>query len=33
MPQSATLARLWGGLLASRFLDFTTDFIKDAAAG
>jgi phospholipase C len=32
-PQTATLAKLWGGLLASRFLDFTTDFIKDAAAG
>lgn len=33
MPQTATLAKLWGGLLASHFLDFTTDFIHDAAAG
>ncbi len=33
IPQAATLSRLWGGLLGSQFLDFGTDFIRDAAAG
>ncbi|MDA8248913.1 MAG: phospholipase [Rhodospirillales bacterium] len=33
MPQSATLSRLWGGIVASRFLDFETDFIRAAADG
>lgn len=32
IPQSATLARLWSGLL-SNFRDFDDDFARDAAAG
>jgi phospholipase C len=32
-PQTATLAKLWGGLVTSHFLDFSTDFIQAAAAG
>lgn len=31
--QAWTLSRLWGGVVASRFLDFETDFIKAAASG
>jgi phospholipase C len=33
MPQTATLAKLWGSMFTSHFLDFTTDFIPAAAAG
>lgn len=33
MPQAATLAKLWGGIFTSHFLDFGTDFIRAAADG
>jgi phospholipase C len=33
IPQSATLTNLWGGLFKSHFLNFGTDFIRNAAAG
>ena len=33
IPQSATLAPLWGDLLTQHFLDFEHDFARDAAAG
>lgn len=31
MPQTATLAKIWGDIFASHFLDFNTDFIQAAA--
>jgi phospholipase C len=33
VPQTATLARLWGDVFSSHFLNFNTDFIQAAAAG
>ena len=33
IPQAATLSRLWGNIVTSHFLDFATDFLRDAAAG
>jgi phospholipase C len=33
MPQAATLAKIWGDIVTSHFLDFSTDFIRAAAAG
>ncbi len=33
IPQSATLANLWGDLLTARFQDFSTAFIEDARRG
>lgn len=33
MPQTMTLAKLWGDMFTSHFLDFNTDFIRAAAAG
>jgi phospholipase C len=33
VPQTATLSRLWGGVLADRFRWFADDFARDTAAG
>jgi len=33
MPQTMTLAKLWGDVFTSDFLDFTTNFMRAAAAG
>jgi phospholipase C len=33
MPQTTTLAKIWGDMFTSHFLDFSTDFIQAAAAG
>lgn len=33
MPQTMTLAKIWGDVFSSHFLDFNDDFIQAAAAG
>ena len=33
IPQAASLAKIWGGIFTSHFLDFNTHFIRDAATG
>jgi phospholipase C len=33
MPQTATLAKIWGDIVTSHFLDFNTDFVHAAAVG
>lgn len=33
IPQSATLAKIWGGIVTSHFLDFSPDFLRAAATG